>query len=266
MINKIASLYVTLASLAGMIICLFWGWIMGFTPAFRPVMRSMNDQLIIDWLLANLTAHPTVAAWFILLCLSAAVLFVNLAACTVDRLWPWIQNGGGTRRVLLLASHVLFAVILLGHAASFVVGFKYDQIKLTDGGVMPLEQGYELRVEKVVYIDDPELLKLEHKKSKRVLTREAFNRFENGAIVSIVKDGQEIISGKAVLLRPLNEGQITVSLTGMYIGEDDPNEQPGGVFAVVKSPFNELFFAAYALLIICMFGLLLAGWRKVGDN
>ena len=67
-------------------------------------------------------------------------------------------------------------------------------------------------------------------------------------------------------MRPLNEGQITVSLTGMYIGEDDPNEQPGGVFAVVKSPFNELFFAAYALLIICMFGLLLAGWRKVGDN
>lgn len=263
MIKKIASLYVTLAALAGMIICLLWGWVMGFTQAFRPVIRSMNDQLIIDWLISNSSAHPTVAAWFILLCLASAVLFVNLAACIVDRLWPWSQNGGGMRRILLLASHVLFAVIMLGHAASFITGFKYDQIKLSDNGVMPLEQGYELRVEKVIYVDDPELLKLEHKKSKRVLTREAFNRYENGAIVAIFKDGVKMLSGKAMLLQPVQKGQVTVSLTGMYIDESVENPAPGGTFAVVKSPLNELFFGAYSLLIICMFGLLLAGWRKV---
>lgn len=266
MIKKIASLYVTLAALAGMIFCLFWGWIMGYSQAYRPVMGSLNDQLIIDWLIENTTANPVVAAWFILLCLASAVLLVNLLACVVDRLWPWSQKNGGLRRIMLLASHILFAVIMIGHAASFVVGFKYDRLQLISGEAIALEQGYELRVDEVVYVDDPELLKLEHKKSKRVLTRKAFNRYENGAVVTLTHNGKEVLSGKALLLQPLNKGQFTVSLTGMYIKEDDAQGRPGGTFSVVKSPLNELFFGAYSLLIICMFGLLIAGWRKVAED
>ena len=83
--EKLSSLKFTLASLGGLMLLLAVGMIMSRIKAFVPQFDAMNRTLLLEWLQGPAWSEPTVAIWFVFLCLGVGVMLLNLGACTFTR-------------------------------------------------------------------------------------------------------------------------------------------------------------------------------------
>lgn len=261
MIKKLASLNLTLCCLSAMIACLALGWAVSGLKAFRQGFNALNQGLVWDWLAAG--PDPLLAAWLAALCLASAALLVNLVACLIDRLWPWLKGSRDPRRILLFGVHLLVGLVMLGHGASMAVGFKADRLRLLPGQTVQLPRGYALRLEAVNFVDDPALLTLDYRRARAAMTRQRFHRGQNQAQVSLLHHGQVEASGSLGMLRPLRHDQTIVALGGFILGDDGQTPPTIGVeAAVTHTPLNTAFLSAYLLMIAGFLGLTILGWRR----
>jgi len=249
MLSRLSSLTLTLWSLGALALTLLLGMLLALSQTFYPAIREINYTLVRDWLAGPAQEQPLVTAWFIILCLAAAILFVNLAACIYVKIPPYLRNRKKVKWWSMFLIHILLIGIMLGHAASFVMGFKYEEIRLLPGQSRLLPNGYQVTVREVSFVDDLKLLKAGHREGRGLLTRQAFHRESNTAKVTVLAQGREIAAGEVHILSPLKRGSLRVTLTGFYLKRQKGRDMVGVNLTVGSNPLTSVFLLCYGLMI-----------------
>lgn len=258
--KKLASLEMTLICLGGLVIWLAWGAWLAVTPSLKSALMAMNHNLIFQWLAGPAREAPLLMFWFLMLCLWAAFLFLNLALCLLTRLWPQAKRSGKPRWWLLFAAHILFGVVMLTHAAGLTLGSKKDNLILKPGQTVEWGQGWKMTLQEVNFKSDPELLKLNYRQARMQLSRESFPLGLNYAIVELSRNGQVMAQGRVGMLNPLVQNGRRITLTKFTPPADD--EKPGASLVVSSSPLTALFFGGYGALIIGLLVMAITTWRR----
>lgn len=258
--KRLASLELTLICLGGLVVWLGLGAGMSVAPGLKEAFMAMNQHLVLKWLAGPAQEAPFLMAWFIILCLWAAVLFVNLALCLFTRLLPQANRSGKSRWWLLFAAHVLFGVVMIAHAAGLTMGYKKEGLTLKPGQSVEWGQGWRMALHKVEYKSDTELLKLNYRQARMQLNRERFPLGVNFALVELSRDNQILAQGRVGMLEPLVQDGVRVTLTSFTPPAD--GESPGVRLVVSSSPLTALFFGGYGALILGLLVLAATTWRR----
>jgi len=251
-VKKLSSLLLTLYALGGVVFLLIAGMILAQVKPYSAAMPAMDQALIRLWLPTALSGGPASAllgCWFLALCGAVGLLVANLVACTITRLLPRLSagqvNGGRLHSWLLLLAHALMVVILLGHLSQMSLGFKRENLKLPAGQATELPGGLSVKVDQVVFQDDPALLNLNYRQGRRAHTRDAFHREKNLARVSLWQGGQRQGGGALRILEPLLADDLRITLSDFYRQDTGGPPQVGAVLTITRNPLTRFFFAAY---------------------
>ncbi len=258
--KRLASLEMTLICLGGLVVWLGLGAGMAAAPSFRDAFMAMNHHLVFQWLAGPAQEAPLLMVWFLVLCVWAAFLFLNLALCLFMRLLPQASRSGKSRWWLLFAAHILFGVVMLTHAAGLTLGYKKDGLILKPGQTVEWGQGWRLTLQEVNYKSDPAYLKLNYMQARQQLTRERFPLGLNYAIVKLSRNDQLLAQGRVGMLEPLVQSGLRITLTKFM--PSAPGESPGARLVVSSSPLTALFFGGYGALILGLLVLAFTTWRR----
>ncbi len=258
--KRLASLELTLICLGGLVVWLGLGAGLAVTPSLKNAFMAMNHHLVFQWLAGPAQATPLLMAWFIILCLWAAVLFLNLVLCLITRLFPQASRSGKSRWWLLAAAHVLFGMVMICHAAGLTLGDKKDGLTLQPGQTVEWGQGWRLQLQRVEFTSDPALLKLNYRQARKRLNRESFPLDANFAVVELSRNDQPLAKGRVGMLAPLVQDGTRVTLTGF--APPDAGGKIGARLVVSGSPLTPLFFGGYVALILGLLTLAAFTWRR----
>jgi hypothetical protein len=251
-IDRIAALSVTFYLLAALIGWLAVGIALSRMQGTGELLKQMNQELVLDWLLGAGPADWPIVAWFLILCLLNALLFANLLFCSATQLAGRLFSRGRPNRpkaALLFLIHILVLLILLGHLANLAVGSKSAHMRFAPGASRTLENGYRLHLEAVHYAPPVKYLKMDPHEARSRLSREKFDIHENYARIRVTRNGSESAAGRVFLLSPLKKGALRVTLNRFFLAEDSAEPSVGAVLTFAVNPIHEAFFMAYAALI-----------------
>jgi hypothetical protein len=216
LISRLSSL--TLSFILMIILVLWFG--LGLLLTYHPVadraIKGMNDQLILSWLVTRAAAHPLVGAWLMALLGLSGLLLLNLICCCFTLPGLKIRFKSGPRPVLLLILHVLVGLVMIGHGAHMMAGFKAADIKLQAGQNAALPDGTTIHLESVTCSYVPLLRTSDRQQRRQLLTRDRVRLTDNYIDFAIRKDGTVIDSGRALMLRPFRRGSFRVTLNGFF--------------------------------------------------
>jgi hypothetical protein len=259
--KKLASLEMTLICLGGLVVWLALGAWMAVAPSFKTAFMHINHNLVFQWLAGPAQESPLLMVWFLVLCVWAAFLFLNLVLCLCMRLWQQATRSGKSRWWLLFIAHIMFGVVMLTHAAGLTLGYKKDGLILKPGQTVEWGQSWQMTLQSMHYKSDPAYLKLSYMQARQQLTRKRFPLGINYAMVELKRDGQTVAQGRVGMLEPLVQDGLRVTLT-KFMPPADPSEKPGARLVVSSSPLTGLFFGGYAALIIGLLVLAFTTWRR----
>jgi hypothetical protein len=246
--KRLSSLVLTLYALIGVVFCLAVGIVLAQVQPYAAAMSRMNQGLLWDWLLAGGGWEPGAKAlvfWFLALCAAVGVLVLNLCACTWTRLLPRLKNSSCLNYWLLLLSHVLMILILLGHLSQMTLGFKKEGVKLLPGQSQTLPGGLRLTVERVHFVNDPGLLNLTYRQGRRAHTVAAFNRAANTVRIALWQGPQQVAGGDLRMLEPLLAGGMRLTLSDFFRDDSGEKSRVGAVLVMAYNPLTYVFFTAY---------------------
>ncbi|MFH1059164.1 MAG: hypothetical protein V1797_10885 [Pseudomonadota bacterium] len=261
MLERLSSLKFTLASLAGMMLLLGTGMVLGNMKTFSLQFAAMNRTLLLDWLRGPAWEQPAVAIWFLALCMGVGVMLLNLGACTFTRLLPRLRGASKVKGWTLTLVHLVMLVVLLGHGAEMGLGHKQEEIRLLPGQSHQLPDGGQLTVARVVFWDDPAILNLPYVKARWQLVAGKFSATEN--LVELVFVDPAGITQKAEvrILQPHVRKGARYTLMEFYRQGEGEEAKVGAMLAVTSNPLTTLFFVAYALWVVLYTVLAWVTWR-----
>lgn len=259
--HKLSSLKFTLASLAGLMLLLALGMVLSQIKAFTPQFDAMNRTLLLEWLQGPAWSEPTVAIWFMVLCLGVGVMLLNLGACTFTRLLPRLRGASPAKGWVLTLVHLVMLAVLLGHGAEMVLGHKRENLILLPGQTHQLPDGGGVTLERVDFIDDPGILNLPYLQARWVLVRGKFRAWENSAALSFAKDGREAGREEIRMLQPVARDGVRYTLMEFHRQGEGDQAQVGVMLAITSNPLTALFFVAYALWVVLYAVLAVLTWR-----
>ncbi len=239
--------------MGALILWLFLGIFLARCPATDMAIHQMNDRLILEWLFNPETRDWRVVGWFLGFCLLNLFLFINLLACSATSLWNrMFFNNDKTKKRLLFVIHGLIALIMFGHLANMVIGYKYSWIKMTPGDEFALPNGAALYLSNVNYAVPVKFLKMDRHKARKQLGREIFNIKDNYVSVRLTRNNRGIAKGNLYMLKPLKVDSLRVTLNRFFLPENSRENSVGAILTVSKNPIHEAFFLTYALTIACL--------------
>lgn len=246
--KRLSSLILTLYALGILVLCLLVGMILTQAAPYSQAMRAMDHGLILDWLVERFAAGQGASlpvVWFLALCGAVGLLVLNLFACTWTRLIPRLKNSARFHAWLLLAAHVLIALVLLGHLSQMTLGYKLEGVKLLAGQSRELPDGLSLRVERVQFVNDLEQLKPVPRNSCAVPVRRPFDCRNNLVQVSLWRGAQRVDGGELRVMEPLTTPDLRLTLAKFYLDDSEAEPRVGGVFTASHNPLTYVFFTAY---------------------
>lgn len=262
MMQRLASLKFTLASLAGLVLWLGLGVALGLSKYLTASFAEMNSLLIRDWLAGPAWDQPLTPLWFLGLCLGVGVMLTNLGACTITRLLPRLRSGSALKGWLLTLVHLVMLVVLLGHGAEMVLGHKQEGLSLVPGQEASLPGGLRLRLEALSFVGDRSGLNLPYRRARWVWTTQGFQRRGNWARLRVSRAGRELWRGELRILEPAEVAGLRLTLTDFY-SPPGADQLPVGIrLAVVNNPLTTLFFLAYGLWVLLYAALAVVTWRN----
>jgi hypothetical protein len=217
--KRLSSLVLTLYALGAVVLCLAVGLVLAQVRPYSAAMSGMNHGMLLAWLLAGGGGAPgakLLVSWFLALCAAVGVLVLNLCACTWTRLLPRLKNGSRFDYWLLILSHVLMILVLLGHLSEMTLGFKEEGVKLLPGQSQTLPGDLRLTVERVHFVNNPGLLNLSYRQARQALTTKTFNRAENTVRIALWQGSQRLASGDLHILEPLQAAGVRLTLTDFF--------------------------------------------------
>ncbi|MCB2187335.1 MAG: hypothetical protein KQJ78_13010 [Deltaproteobacteria bacterium] len=266
MIRRLASWWLTLGSLGFLVLWLMVGMVLAVVPPYAKALAGLNEVLVWDWLFTQAPQEPGLTAWLAVLCLAVTLLMVNLLACTVTLLTARWRAGQRWAAALLLAMHLLLASILAGHFSGMFLGFKQEDARLAPGATYQLPDGGVLKVEEVVFVDDPAILNLPYRQARRVQTRQNFHRADDVVRVSLARKGRPPAQAMLRIMEPWQIGGLRVALQTFYRLEGAGPPRVGAVLNLVVNPLTRVFLVSYALWITAYFLWLIRLGRANGRS
>lgn len=238
-----------------------WGLVFAADKDFFNGLKQMNSILVRDWLMDPGQGLAYLKIWFVGLCLVMVVMGVNLVFCSWNRILRIMRNRFSGAKLFMLVVHVIFGLVALGHFGGFMLGYKYDDVALKKRGVFSFEQGFDLRVRDVHFMDDPQVLK----KSRREIMRDEFHHERNFAEVALFQGGQKLLHDRIYLLKPLRYGNVQITLK-QFLPPDEADEAfkglPGVKFAISCNPVLKVFLIIYPMMILGIGIHLSMTWRR----
>lgn len=221
----------------------------------------MNSTLVRHWLAGPDNHFFLLKFWFTGLCVVAAFLGVNLIFCSWNKILKFIRIRFNNSKFVMLVVHILFGLIALGHLGGFMLGYRYEDIRLREGQSFRFQNGHEVKVTKIFFTDDPSILK----KSRNKLTGDEFHYRLNFAEIVLSREGREICRGRTYMLNPMRIKSIQVTLKRfMSPSAGDRGKKggkPGVVLVISKNPVLGIFLVSYPLMIMGIGIYLIMTWR-----
>ncbi len=239
MYKFLSSLKFTVILLISLVLILFWGILMSNSDSVYTELKQMNEFIIRDWFFYKSSNHTLLLIWFLILCVVAVLFGLNLILCTWDNLLKKFVKAKNFRSFSLFTLHFIFIMILLIHALSLLIGYKFSNIKLTEGEVFEFKDNFYLKVEKINFIDDKEIFTKE-KKSRLHRTKDNFHYKENYTSVLLINSNDTIIKGDAFIFKPLFKKGIQLTLE--KFSYDEKNDVLYANLAITKNPLTYCFF------------------------
>lgn len=260
--EKLSSLTLTLQTLIALTAWFTFGVVLASSDRYFSGFRSMNSQLIKDWLAAPSGNILLLKYWFAGLCLFTLLLGVNLGFCSWQRMLRVLQHRFDTARLLLLFVHLLFGLLALGHFCSFMFGFETDGLRLGENQTWQAPNNRVLKITDITFVDDPRVLL----KSKRDILPEEFHYRLNKVEIALFDHEREVFRGKTRLLEPLSHQGMQITLKRFALPRSQAKTigaKPVAVLNVSSNPVIGAILALYPLMIIGMAIHLVVTWRPV---
>lgn len=260
--GKLSSLQLTTWILVALVLWFTWGVLLTVSETLVEGFYQMNSTLVRHWLADPNFDHLLLKLWFVGLCLIMVVMGINLIFCSITKMLRFIRVRFTGPRLFMLILHVVFGLVALGHFGGFMLGSKYDTISLREGERFCVDDGFEVKVVNVHFIDNHEVLKRSH----RELTREEFHYRKNFAEVLLSRNGRELKRAKIYILNPLRHEDIQITLrrfsplraTG---NGEQRNAKPGVMLALSRNPVLASFLTLYPMMILGILVYLLMTWH-----
>lgn len=121
--------------------------VMGRYPG---IFSDMDDSVFAGWFARKGFLAPGAAAWLYGLLLATAVLGVNAACCTAERLVQLLRGRVALRRILPHVMHLAFLGVVLSHLVSSLYGDRVRGMAVFEAGVVPVGgTGWALRLDRL---------------------------------------------------------------------------------------------------------------------
>jgi cytochrome c biogenesis protein ResB len=124
---------------------------------YRELFADMDAQVFAGWFARKGFADPAPTLWLYGLLLATALLAVNAACCTFDRLAQILRGTFAIRRLLPHVMHLAFLGVVLSHLVSAVYGDRIPGVAIPQGGFASVGgTGWVLRLDRFDAVMAPE--------------------------------------------------------------------------------------------------------------
>jgi len=252
--EALSSIKLTTIIIVGLIIWFLLGIFLARSEILNKGFLMMDGILVRDWLISHQNGFQILKLWFIGLCLLTTILSINLILCTWTKFYKIIRIRKSSSNLFILFIHVVFGLVALTHFGMFMLGYKYDDVRIGENQSFNFNNDYEITVLKVLFKDDPAILE----KSEPNLYQNRFNPQSNFAEIVLKQKGKELIRDKVYFLKPLNYGNIQITAKRFI--------KPDAVLIISNNPLKYIFLITYPLMIICTGIYLIMTWRNKFAN
>ena len=266
--ERLASLHFTTWTLVVLFLWFAWGLLLSGMEGFYEGFESMNSMLVRDWLFGTAGEYALLKIWFVGLCLVMVILGINLVFCSWHKILKMMKVRFHVPKFIMLIIHIVFGLVAVGHFCTFMIGFQHEKVPLREGRSFSFEDGYELKVKKVHFVDEFKTLF----KSRRELTGEEFHYKSNFVEVVLNHKGVPVLEDEVFILKPVRYKDIQITLRrfapmGLKGNKGRGNSKstksvPGVVFSLTGSPVTHSFLFLYPIMIAGMCGYLIMTWRN----
>ncbi len=249
--DRLSSMKLTAAILVLLILWFTWGIFLAGSDTYLSGFKMMNKTLAPAWFKAPEALSPILKIWFSGLCLFMFVLGVNLVFCSWTRMVGILRNRLIRSKIVMLIIHVIFGLVALGHFGSFLLGYRYENVKLNQGQTVSLPDGYALTATNVHFVDDPEVLK----KPIRQLGPDQYHPRMNFLEAVLTREGNRVATARIYSLSPLTHKDIQVTLKRFTPPKGAENKKgnirkPGVVLTISRNPVKVFVFALFPIMIV----------------
>ncbi len=235
----------------------------GFLTSYDEIyhaFKEMNDMIILDWLLKWSTHNTVVAIWFVILVVFAVALGINLVLCSWDNLLKsWLKTKS-LKQLTLFLIHFVFIIIMLLHAVAFFVGYKYGNIVLKEGDEFAFEDNYVLKLERIEFVDNPEILRKKKCSSRLDMTSDKFHYKDSYVCIQLYEDGEKLAEGEMRIFEPFYFDGIQFTSEKYLLTKK--SDKLAVKMTISKNPFAIWFFIFYGIGIALMLFYLIIRWKK----
>lgn len=105
---------------------------------YPELFGDMDAQVFAGWFASKGLAAPGPSLWLYGLLAATALLAVNAACCTAEKLVRIVRARAGWRRLLPHVMHLAFLCVVLSHLASAVSGDRIPGVAVPEGGFVPV--------------------------------------------------------------------------------------------------------------------------------
>jgi len=121
------------------------------------LFADMDAQVFAGWFARKGFADPGPTLWLYSLLLTTALLAVNAACCTAERIVQILRGKVTLRRLLPHAMHLAFLGVVLSHLVSAVYGDRIPGVAIPQGGIATVGgTGWAMRLDRFDVVVAPE--------------------------------------------------------------------------------------------------------------
>lgn len=223
-------------------------------------IEAMNHTIIWHWFAASWKDNILLTLWLILITTTAAVLFINLVLCTFTKQLKSALKIKTVQKWLFFTLHFFFIIVLACHGLSMVTGHKTSSLVLYQGDEVLFQNRYKIKINTVSFKDDPALLQMAPRKSRKEMTRNTFHIKSNFADISLFDRSTLVLKKKLFILHPVKWNGLQITLSKFTAEKNRAHPRPGIDITITRDTLKHVFFTAYGLLILTMAGFTLATW------
>ena len=265
--ERLSSLKLTMVILSVLVFWLVWGILLADSDVQSSGFRTMNAMLVPDWFKRPDAVSTLLKTWFFGLCFFMCILGVNLGFCSWNRMAVIVGNRRLKSKMVMLAVHVVFGLVALGHLGSFLLGYRYENVRLSEGKTYQLPDDYALTLINVHFVDNPRILK----KKPRELGPQEYHPRMNFVSAVLKQKGVAVAEGRISYLDPLSHGDIQISFkrfTPPKQKEDLKNEllKPGVLLIISRNPLKGAVFVLFPIMIAGIVIYTVMTWRRPLQN
>jgi hypothetical protein len=242
--EQLSSMQFTTGILIVLMFWFSWGILLAESDMSREGFRIMNSLLAPEWFSGPERLSSLLKFWFVGLCGVVTVLGINLIFCSWTKILRLMRNRQAAARLVMLIIHIVFGLVALGHFGSFVLGYRYENVKLREGQAFTLPKGYAVTVEAIHFEGN---LKQLYQRSGYGRAG-AFNPEASFCEVTLTRDGNRVSQGGARFLRPFTWNDIQVTLKGFTPPkggqtQDISPPKPGVRLIISRNPVKMVVFS-----------------------